>query len=99
MRKNKLQKSIENLIWFWIAQKWKMPSQARLQVNELGCRGGVGEGSVNYIYRIIVNVFTGSYFQRPKAQDLHATRHKASADYSFCINFYRKIEFWFDSLF
>ena len=72
MVQKKLQKMIENWIRFWIAQKWKIVSPARLQRSGRGCRGGVGEGSVNYVYRIIVTVFTGSYFQRPKARDLHA---------------------------
>ena len=40
---------------------------ARLQGSEQGCRGGVGEGSVNYVYRIIVTVCTGSYFQRTES--------------------------------
>ena len=39
-----------------MAQKWKIDSPNRLQLSEPGCRGGVGEGSVNYVYRIIVNV-------------------------------------------
>ena len=56
----KFKKVIGNQISFLMGRKWKVSAPTRLQLPEPGPRGGVGEGSVNYVYRIIVTVFTGS---------------------------------------
>ena len=60
--------------------KWGPRRATCEQPSEPGPRGGVGEGSVYFVYRIILTVFTGSYHQRTRAKDLHGLRHKASAD-------------------
>ena len=68
---------IENLIRFWMAQKWKIVSPTGLQVSEPGCRGGVGEGSSLQLDRsIAARAF-------PPALPKHKRQHDINSPIAF----------------
>ena len=54
------QKIIENSIDLWEAIMRGQVTPNRLHRSEQGCRGGVGEGSVDYVYSIIGSDLRGS---------------------------------------